>query len=334
MISLESLIVCFTGSESYSDIGWNPEGCAEGWVPFRKFCYKMMTNKAPFDDARTSCQGFSNGDLVSITDDYEFNFVRSLIYRTIDEGPNPVGPAAWIGLTVYKANDGDIIYEWVDKFPFAATYWGANQPDEKAIPPEGSHACVNLELPAGYWSISGGSCSMNLNFVCKQNMENIDPGDIPDNRGEPMGCPDGWTTFSTESHHCYKAFPDKVSWYDAEEVCAAQMTGAHLISVHSETKNSQASSLFHTVATGAFWIGGKRNEAKGFDWTDQSDFSYTKWGKGEPSEEWNGKPEDCISVEPDTYWNDAYCDQTTDTHDLLGHVCQIPAQMSNCLGKA
>jgi len=66
----------------------------------------MNPEKLSFDDARAACQQDPNSDLVSVTDDYEFSFVRALIYRNIDTaGGNPVGPAAWIGLTVYKARD-------------------------------------------------------------------------------------------------------------------------------------------------------------------------------------------------------------------------------------
>ena len=62
-------------------------------------------------------------------------------------------------------------------------------------------------------------------------------------------------------------------------------------------------------------------------WSDKSDFSYMKWDIGEPSFEWNGHAEDCLSVKGSGYWNDDHCD--TDKH---GYLCQIPRAYSGCLG--
>ena len=93
---------------SATGIGPNLYNCPPGWMPFRAFCYKMNTVQMTFDDARAACQQTPNTDLVSITDEYEFNFVRAMIYRNIDEPPsgsnNPIKPGAWIGLTVYKSH--------------------------------------------------------------------------------------------------------------------------------------------------------------------------------------------------------------------------------------
>ena len=87
----------------------------------------------------------SQGSLVSIVDEYEQNLARSLLYPEFDvfnghgDGQSE-RPAFWIGLTAYKATQdngwigqGDIIYAWNDNFPFSATYWSANQPNEKNI---------------------------------------------------------------------------------------------------------------------------------------------------------------------------------------------------------
>ena len=75
------------------------------------------------------------------------------------------------------------------------------------------------------------------------------------------------------------------------------------------------------------WIGAKRNEVNGFIWSDGSEFSYTKWGKGEPSGSWDGVKEDCTEIQRDAYWNDEACSETN------GYMCEIPRPMSNCIGK-
>ena len=62
--------------------------------------------------------------------------------------------------------------------------------------------------------------------------------------------------------------------------------------------------------------------------SDYSDFSYTKWDAGEPSEEWHGNPEDCLAVYKTGYWNDDSCD--IDRH---GYVCQVTQPFEKCIGK-
>ena len=64
-----------------------------------------------------------------------------------------------------------------------------------------------------------------------------------------------------------------------------------------------------------------------FWFLDYSDFSYTKWDDGEPSEEWNGQPEDCLAIYKTGYWNDDSCN--IDRH---GYVCQVTQPFEKCIG--
>ena len=59
---------------------------------------------------------------------------------------------------------------------------------------------------------------------------------------------------------------------------------------------------------GRFWIGGQRNSANGFEWTDYSDFTYTKWEVGQPSISNGESAETCISVYSTGSWNDDSCE--------------------------
>ena len=70
---------------------------------------------------------------------------------------------------------------------------------------------------------------------------------------------------------------------------------------------------------------GGNQQVDGMEWTDGSDFTYMKWDQGEPSFEWNGHAEDCLSVKGSGFWNDDHCD--TDRH---GYICQIPRKWSGC----
>ena len=75
-------------------------------------------------------------------------------------------------------------------------------------------------------------------------------------------------------------------------------------------KNSLTVSLYTTSvgSEGRFWIGGQRNSANGFEWTDYSDFTYTKWEVGQPSISIGETAETCISVYSTGSWNDDSCE--------------------------
>lgn len=84
----------------------------------------------------------------------------------------------------------------------------------------------------------------------------------------------------------------------------------HLASIHGNNKNSLAVALYTTSvgSEGRFWIGGQRNSANGFEWTDYSDFTYTKWEVGQPSISIGETAETCISVYSTGSWNDDSCE--------------------------
>ena len=84
----------------------------------------------------------------------------------------------------------------------------------------------------------------------------------------------------------------------------------HLASIHGNNKNSLTVSLYTTSvgSEGRFWIGGQRNSANGFEWTDYSDFTYTKWEVGQPSISNGETAETCISVYSTGSWNDDSCE--------------------------
>ena len=157
---------------------------------------------------------------------------------------------------------------------------------------------------------------------------------------------------------CIRGFTTALNWFEAEEYCTelsdlvtGENLGAHLVSIHSDTKNTQLVNYYQSLySMGAmkevFWAGAQRQGIKklkasinslsmvssggnqqvdGMEWTDGSDFTYMKWDQGEPSFEWNGHAEDCLSVKGSGFWNDDHCD--TDRH---GYICQIPRKWSGC----
>lgn len=69
------------------------------------------------------------------------------------------------------------------------------------------------------------------------------------------------------------------------------------------------------------WIGGSRPEGSdpyvGWEWLDNSAWSYANWQDGEP----NGRTELCLvqyETASDNRWNDNNCE----TFDFAGYVCE------------
>ena len=74
-----------------------------------------------------------------------------------------------------------------------------------------------MNLPYGNWAIAD-NCSKGLPYVCKMN-PSPKGGSLADYRGAPLDCPASFQTFSGDSAHCYKAFPEKVDWFEASKKC-------------------------------------------------------------------------------------------------------------------
>ena len=74
-----------------------------------------------------------------------------------------------------------------------------------------------MNLPYGNWAIAD-NCSKGLPYVCKMN-PSPKGGGLADYRGAPLDCPASFQTFSGDSAHCYKAFPEKVDWFEASKKC-------------------------------------------------------------------------------------------------------------------
>ena len=98
--------------------------------------------------------------------------------------------------------------------------------------------------------------------------DNYDPSKIEDNRGKQVPCAKGWVSIEGS---CHMAFSEEVTWFEAEGKC--QRLDGHLVSIHSESKNSQVTSTFLNTgvhSTQLFWAGAKRNNLDGFAWTGNS----------------------------------------------------------------
>ncbi|KAM4562374.1 galactose-specific lectin nattectin-like [Odontesthes bonariensis] len=125
-----------------------------------------------------------------------------------------------------------------------------------------------------------------------------------DDEPVPPGCPPGWTQFGS---CCFIYYHTAKAWIDAEHVCMG--IGGNLASIHSADENLFLSDLVKRV-TGVhhlFWVGGFDAVAEGrWQWTDGSDFNYSNWLSGQPTN--HGGKEHCIDINyGGGFWNDLPC---------------------------
>jgi len=131
-------------------------------------------------------------------------------------------------------------------------------------------------------------------------------------------CPTGWTLYNNNNTKCFRLFPSKLGWNDAEAFCQGEsqlgFTG-HLASVHSTEENNFILKSFGKVSG---WIGATDVENEGqWQWSDTSPFDYESWAGGEPNS--FGGEEHCVDFWHLTAygWNDMPCDR------LLSPLCQL-----------
>ncbi|XP_068203050.1 perlucin-like protein isoform X2 [Palaemon carinicauda] len=129
--------------------------CDEGWLKFGSSCYFFGKDKSTWHESRAKCIT-RNSDLVKITTDEEYNFLRNLVQ----------GHDAWVGLNDLEVED---TYVWTDGTPYSMirSWWDPPQPDY-------SHErCIH------YWSKrsdrwNDAPCSWVLGYICEKTLSRID----------------------------------------------------------------------------------------------------------------------------------------------------------------
>ena len=95
--------------------------CPDGWIPYHAACYKLYAAPSDFESAQQTCvDDVSNmipkakkGHLVTILDDYEYAFVRSMFRDDLVPDRNPAmmpGGGLWLGLRITSRTSRIVLF--------------------------------------------------------------------------------------------------------------------------------------------------------------------------------------------------------------------------------
>jgi len=233
------LLMCLVNVDSTQQAN----NCPGGWTYYSETdsCFKKITDKLGWVDAKTRCESFGS-NLASVTTAQENKYIRGLF------GGNE---GIWIGLNDRKRENH---FEWVDGTPFTPNVFaGWSNPS----PYDEHEDCVAL-----WRDITWNDASCNLfkfASVCKK----------------PANCPRGWSYYS-ETDSCFKTIKDKLEWVDAKTRCESLAFGSNLASVTTAQENKHIRGLIG--GNEGIWIGlNDRKENKHFEWVDGTPFEYAGW---------------------------------------------------------
>ncbi|PFX30431.1 Macrophage mannose receptor 1 [Stylophora pistillata] len=286
--------------------------CPENWTLWNTMCYyfanESQSSLVTWRVARQACQKEVGGDLVSILNAAENNFIKSQISGHSSN-------SLWIGLNDLGTESS---YQWSDGSPVVYRNYGWKEPNDYY----GQEDCMEINK-AGYWN--DHHCSVLRPYICKKaNNSRIPvlptfPTQQP--RPEPTHgrCKDGWVNYDKR---CYRIVSDpQLSWENARDACrnGLNMNG-DLVTVNDQYEQA----FLTTMLLGKndnFWIGFNDKHVEGsFFWTDNSPRKFTNWNANEPTGYgWN---KDCVDMTPAGEagrWGTAQCDQ------IKGFICETGA---------
>lgn len=272
-----------------------------GFSDYRAYgesCFKFIPQRMNYEAARQNC--LSDGaTLASILDTYDQAFIE----LTLDINKRD---DAWIGLTDTNPNQDDVEFAWEDGWPIFFTKWGQGEPSQNF-----GEGCVYTSAQGGW---NNTVCSEQHYSICKTTTAEK-PLTVAPVEGE---CSEGWTD-SGSACYWYENTATAVSWAEGRYVC--QQAGGDLTSIHSKAENEFIRDLVGTIGVSgrSVWIGLRKNDLGGYDWSDGTALDYTHWDNEEPSDSYRGTPENCGEMYTDQYakWNDVDC------HSRTGYVCKM-----------
>ncbi|XP_064089324.1 perlucin-like protein [Macrobrachium nipponense] len=125
--------------------------CEGGWLKLRSSCYFVSKDTSTWEESRQKCIAL-NSDLVKITHDEEYNFLRDLVK----------GHHAYIGLSDQQEEG---TYRWVVDgtiHQIVDSWWREGEPNNAH---SGEH-CVHYHSPSD--GLNDISCDTKFRYICEK----------------------------------------------------------------------------------------------------------------------------------------------------------------------
>ncbi|CAG2193307.1 CD206 [Mytilus edulis] len=259
--------------------------CKSGFVSRGTSCYKFVkTPGQTWQNAASTCIT-EGGVLVSVNSVFENSYIESQMGPDVDY---------WIGLSRNKNS-----FSWQRSWPTLFTNWGFGEPSNAP-----TDTCVKAKN--GLWNAS--DCTTSTGYVCEINSAQP-PLTTPAPRGHCRHSDDIlWGDF------CYYFSPfNYKSWPSSRYICTTRIMD--LVSITSAEElnfvwnvmlNFRNRQNHHSEKN--MWIGLNKGLSSGFQWVDNSAFSFSNWLPGEPSDPMNATNDECVEMlRSDGKWNDLPC---------------------------
>ncbi|XP_047425524.1 macrophage mannose receptor 1 [Mugil cephalus] len=275
---------------------------ASGWRQHGSQCYKLKADtRKSWAAARADCVQ-EGGDLVSIMDVEENNYVTGSQDQTHLD--------TWIGLSTLKCNriscqveSGNPNFAWSDSQPASYRNWAGAAPTPD---PAGSCVAIIRDTSDTFGKWRSHQCRHERPYMCERPLNTI--------------CASGWLSFNGSCYWFVSNINRLTTWHEASNAC--EEMGAHLLIINNQEEQFFINGKlpdFHQVDIPDIWIGLSDMYKDGdFKWVDKTTTKYSNYGPGWPRNTQGSW--DCGQIFTGNYegkW------ETTNCFKSLGYVCEM-----------